>query len=189
MALTSAHIFGLLLRLLPTPASEAEVERYYTIALAARDVVETASEWPGTRDELLASLLMIVRKESNGSERVHSGEVRGPFREVCLTQIHPTVERFVVRLGYEYEGLTGTSLEATRACLHVAVRLLSTARSRCLRQQYRTYWAEAMASHYGTGSKCWAAKSRMERGRLVRTILGWIRSEKMFPIEARRPST
>lgn len=167
--MTTQAIFTALLALLPMRSPE-DFARYGTIAQA----ISYASDDPATR----AALVVLVRKESNGDPRVHSGELRGRAGEVGLPQIHPVAERFVVRMGYTLDGLTGHGIAETTAAMTVAARLLSGYRAKCWREHYRTNWAEAMFTAYHYGGRCWLSPHAKARARLLRRVMGVEKGQK-----------
>ena len=167
--MTTQAVFAALLALLPMRAPDDFV-RYGTIAQA----IAYATDDPVTR----AALVVMVKKESNGDQRVHSGELRGRAGEVGLTQIHPVAERFVERMGYTLDGLTGHGIVETTAAMTVAARLLSGYRAKCWREHYRTNWAEAMFTAYHYGGRCWLSPHAKARARLLRSVMSGEKGRK-----------
>lgn len=111
---------------------------------------------------LAATLLTALEQESNFSEAVQLGIVRGRAGEICMTQIHP-VNGFWRGYVAKFEDLAGLSLEATTACFLTAAKTLSYSRAQCLRQNYRRNWAQAMWTRYHYGSRCWLSPHAHKR--------------------------
>lgn len=133
-------------------------ERAETIAHAISAAERAFPEHP----MLAAALLTAIEQESNFSEAVQLGDVRGKAGEICMTQIHP-VNGFWRGYVARFEDLAGLSIEATTACFLTAAKTLNYGRARCIRQHYRRNWAQAMWTHYHHGATCWLSPHAHKR--------------------------
>lgn len=103
---------------------------------------------------------------------VHAGELRGDGgKAACLGQLHQTLG-WVSRP--EWLASQGTSLDATRVCARITIRVLSMHSDRCrLSQQWSEYQVAQLFGAYGTGRTChgrfrWAQNRARMWARLVR---------------------
>jgi hypothetical protein len=85
------------------------------------------------------------------------GRGRGPGREACLLQIHPTIyQRFT---DVPLNGLLGRNPQALRECFRTGMRMLITARAYCASQAPRVPWDWATTAMYTSGASCVSANS------------------------------
>jgi hypothetical protein len=85
------------------------------------------------------------------------GRGRGPGREACLLQIHPTIyQRFTDR---PLDGLLGRDEGALRECFRTGMRMLINARAYCAAQAPRVPWDWATTAMYTSGTSCSTANA------------------------------
>ena len=116
-------------------------EREETIVDGA--IAETAS----LRETM--AVLRLWREESRFLREVHSGEIRGDNGlAICLGSIHPSA-----RIA-DWEGLAGTSLEATRRCAHETIRVLRYGLENCAPRQGKPSERMAFSFEYYARGHC-----------------------------------
>lgn len=141
------------------------------------------------REELSAMSLSVAIIESGlredvqvgrGSARKPSddgGRGRGPGREACLLQIHPTIaQRFA---DVPLVRLLGRDEESLRQCFLTGMRMLIRARAFCAGQAPRAPWDWATMAMYGTGNSCTSANQGKTgiRANLYRRMIVQVRAK------------
>ena len=161
-----------ILAVLERERPEVPPERAAIMAEAASQATSLFPQHP----MLTAAILTAVEREGGFREDVQAGERRGKAGEICLTQIHP-VNGFWKNYVVEFDDLAGLSLEATTACFKTAAHTLYYGRNRCLKQRYRTNWAQAMWTYYHYGNQCWLSPHAHLRTRRMHHWHGLLTAE------------
>lgn len=145
--------------LMPAPSPKwgetPEAYRARATMIAERVVAVVQTAKPKARKMLALAIVVTFHGESRFSPAVHSGEHRGDGgRAICMGGNH--------RLSLseeEFEGLAGTSPEATERCARVTADRLVRSYWYCKELDARAGYPEAFVL-YGTGRTCRANETK-----------------------------
>lgn len=150
-------------------------------------VAECTPWWPAAqRDELASMLVTLAWWETKFIKRVHAGQCRSDECDALKLKngdvLHRARSSWQVQRNprivskAEWEGMVGTSIEATTTAARVATRVLASSRSRCAKGM-ETKWEHPAVSAYATGFSCsWSRADR--RVSTYRKVLANIRASE-----------
>lgn len=145
-------------------------ERVAAVAIAAERAQSTLmATWHRQPRMLGAELSVAILRESHLDERVHSGDRRGAVGETCLMQVLPSNQRWD-QWSDSLEGIVGTEIGPTTACLLTGLSTLIDADRACSSRYPRRNWLRMTWAAYASGSCVGASDISRSREKLTNRI-------------------